>query len=158
VVAVTSRSVLMMDEIRIGGQLRRIVNVEQLHNGARLILHTREMLIISTSNEYLVHRPGGLGRGVLGACPGGPAGGPHRDAPPAVRQRPSSVVTVTSRSVLVMDEIRMGGEARRVMRVEQLHTGDGARLSLHTGERLIITLDTEYLVHRPDRAGRWGVR
>lgn len=62
--------------------------------------------------------------------------------PPAAR-----LVSVTARTVQARDGILIGGQVRRVHRVERVH--GGARLSLHTGERLIIGLRHAYTVTRP---------
>ena len=56
VVTVTGRTVLVRDEIRIGGALRRVVHVRRLHNGARLLLHTGELLVVLNAEEYEVYR------------------------------------------------------------------------------------------------------
>lgn len=56
-VTATARTICARDEIRIGGALRRVVTVQRLHNGARVLLHTGELLVVLTAEEYLVHRP-----------------------------------------------------------------------------------------------------
>lgn len=57
------------------------------------------------------------------------------------------LVSVTARTVRVLDRILIGGRQRRIEGVEPVP--GGARLSLDTGERLIIGSRQEYTVTRP---------